>query len=68
MPVIVSPQNYDVWLNSADLKAALAILKPYDPKLMRSHPVNMKLNNSRDNSLGSAAAVTLNLPLQGQLF
>jgi putative SOS response-associated peptidase YedK len=68
MPVIVSPENYDVWLNSADLKAALAILKPYDPKLMRSHPVNTKLNDSRDNSLGSAAAVTLNLPLQGQLF
>jgi putative SOS response-associated peptidase YedK len=68
MPVIVSPENYDVWLNSPDLKAALGILKPYDPKLMRSHPVNKKLNDSRNDSSESAAAVSFELPVQGQLF
>ena len=68
MPVIVSPENYDVWLNSHDMKAALAILKPYDPKLMRSYAVNPKLNDSRNDSLESATAVNLDVPVQGQLF
>ena len=68
MPVIVSPENYDVWLNSHDMKAALAILKPYDLKLMRSYAVNPKLNDSRNDSLESATAVNLDVPVQGQLF
>jgi putative SOS response-associated peptidase YedK len=68
MPVIVSPENYAIWLNCPDLKAALAILTPFDAKLMRSYPVNTELNDSRNENSESAAASKVDPPMQGQLF
>jgi putative SOS response-associated peptidase YedK len=68
MPVIVRPQDYEVWLNSSDVKAALAILKPCEPAHMRSYPVNPKLNNSQNEDAESAAPIKLDVTAQGELF
>jgi putative SOS response-associated peptidase YedK len=70
MPVIVSPDKYDLWLDP-DVNAFDAIrdiLKPYDATLMRLYPVNRKLNNSNNDGPESAAPIILNTPTQAKLF
>src|SRR5438132_861988 len=49
MPVIVTPDKYDVWLDPDvnDFGTIRDILKPYDANLMRRYPVSRKLNNSK---------------------
>jgi putative SOS response-associated peptidase YedK len=40
MPVIINPDNYDAWLDpGTPLPDALAMLKPYEPELMRAYRV-----------------------------
>jgi putative SOS response-associated peptidase YedK len=70
MPVIVTPDKYDVWLDPDvnDFKTIRDILKPYDANLMRRYPVSMKLNNSKNDDAESASPVTLDIPTQRQLF
>jgi putative SOS response-associated peptidase YedK len=70
MPVIVSPEKYDLWLDPdvTDFDAIRDILKPYDANLMRRYPVSRKLNNSRIDDAESAAPVTLDTPTQAKLF
>ncbi len=70
MPVIVSPDKYDLWLDPdvTDFKAIRDILKPYDAKVMRLYPANRKLNNSNNDDAESASPVTLDTPIPGQLF
>jgi putative SOS response-associated peptidase YedK len=47
MPVIVHPEDYDLWLDPGmtNAEAASDLLKPYDPQLMRSFPVSNKINS-----------------------
>ena len=70
MPVIVTRDKYDVWLDPDvnDFNTIRDILKPYDANLMRRYPVSRKLNNSRIDDAEAASPVTLDTPTQGQLF
>ena len=70
MPVIVTPDEYDVWLDPDvnDFEAIRDILKPYDANLMRRYPVSMKLNNSKIGDAESASPVILDTPTQAKLF
>ncbi len=70
MPVIVTPDKYDVWLDPYvnDFGTIRDILKPYDANLMRRYPVSRKLNNSKIDDAEAASPVTLDTPTQGQLF
>jgi putative SOS response-associated peptidase YedK len=47
MPVILHPDNYDLWLDPglSDVAAASEMLKPYDPRLMRCYPVSTRINH-----------------------
>jgi len=70
MPVIVTPDKYDVWLDPDvnDFSRIRDILKPYDANLMRRYPVSMKLNNSKIDDAEAASPVTLDTPTQARLF
>jgi len=70
MPVIVTPDKYDVWLNPDvnDFETIRDILKPYDANQMRRYPVSRRLNNSKIDDAEAALPVTLDTPAQGQLF
>lgn len=50
MPVIVSPEKYDLWLDPDvdDYQAIKEILAPYDAKAMSQYPVSSKLNDSKN--------------------
>jgi putative SOS response-associated peptidase YedK len=47
MPVILSPDAYDLWLDPGfvDVAAVLAYLKPYDARAMRCYPISARVNN-----------------------
>ncbi len=70
MPVIVTPDKYDVWLDPdvTDFDAIRDSLKPYDVAQMRCYPVSTKLNNSQNEGAESATPVTLDTPIQARLF
>jgi putative SOS response-associated peptidase YedK len=70
MPVIVIPDNYSLWLDPEgnDFDAVRHILTPYDPDLMRRHPVSTKLNHSQNDDADSAAPIVLDAPIQAHLF
>ncbi len=46
MPVILDPDGYDLWLDPGmrDAGAASDLLKPFDARLMRCHPVSTRIN------------------------
>jgi putative SOS response-associated peptidase YedK len=46
-PVILDPDCYDLWLDPGmtNTDAASDMLKPYDPRLMRSYPVSSRVNH-----------------------
>jgi len=47
MPVILSPADYDVWLNPS-VQEALRLqpfLRPYPPEEMEAYPVSTRVNN-----------------------
>jgi putative SOS response-associated peptidase YedK len=48
MPVILEPDNYDLWLDPGmkDANDACEMLKPYDARLMRSFPVSNRVNHA----------------------
>ena len=70
MPVIVTPDKYDLWLNSEveDFDAVREVLKPYDPGLMRHYPVNPRVNRVQNDDADCAAPIEIELPAQAQLF
>jgi SOS response associated peptidase (SRAP) len=47
VPVILDPNNYDVWLDPGmrNLPAVSAVLKPCDARLMRCYPVSTRINH-----------------------
>jgi putative SOS response-associated peptidase YedK len=51
MPVILSPENYEVWLDlSFDEKEALtSVLKPYPADAMEAYPVSRRVNKPSNN-------------------
>ncbi|MDB9372774.1 SOS response-associated peptidase [Nodularia sphaerocarpa] len=52
MPVIVSPQDYDLWLNPQmpTPERLQQLLCPYPDQVMTGYPVSSLVNNSRQNS------------------
>jgi putative SOS response-associated peptidase YedK len=47
MPVILDPDDYDVWLGPGmtNVAAASELLKPFDARLMRCYPVSSRINS-----------------------
>ena len=50
MPVILAPNEYDKWLNSA-ADMAQELLKPCADDWLEIHPVSTYVNNPRNNDL-----------------
>jgi putative SOS response-associated peptidase YedK len=68
MPVILSPDKYDLWLNSLNVNDVLNVLNPYDAQRMRRYPVSTKLNDSKNDSAEYAVRITIESPEQARLF
>jgi putative SOS response-associated peptidase YedK len=51
MPVILDPDNYDLWLDPGmkDACAAGEMLKPYDAQFMRCYPVSSRVNHAAND-------------------
>jgi hypothetical protein len=47
MPVILSPDDYDLWLDPGmqDVRAISEFLKPYDAHSMHCYPVSTRVNH-----------------------
>ena len=69
MPVILEPDNYDLWLNPGmrDVAAASELLKPCDAKLMRYHPVSSRVNHVANDDAGCSKPMEL-AQIQSGLF
>ena len=52
MPVILAPQNYEVWLDPAvqETDTLHALLKPYPAENMEAYPISKMVNNPRFDS------------------
>ena len=52
MPVILSPKNYDLWLDLGvqNPQSLLPILQPYPPEEMEAFPTSLIVNNPRNDS------------------
>jgi putative SOS response-associated peptidase YedK len=70
MPVILHPDNYDLWLDPGftDVTAVSEMLKPYDPRVMRSYPVSTRINHAANDDAECSVPVAAESPSQGQLF
>jgi putative SOS response-associated peptidase YedK len=70
MPVILAPDNYDLWLDPgfADAAALSELLRPYDARLMRSYPVSARVSNVANDDAGCTAPVDIAQPHQAHLF
>jgi putative SOS response-associated peptidase YedK len=45
------PEDYDRWLNPMTASAALkAMLRPFDPALMKSYPVSRAVNSVKNDT------------------
>jgi len=70
MPVILNPDNYDLWLDPGftDVAAVSEMLKPYDARVMRCFPVSTRINHAVNDDAECAKPIELEPPPQGQLF
>lgn len=75
MPVIVSPDLYDAWLDprNTGARGLDALLQPYDPAAMCMHRVSPRVNSVRNDDAAlmeeaAASAILDPMPLQGQLL
>lgn len=52
MPVILSPRDFELWLNTEEknLEKAKKLIRPFPVNPMTSHPVSDIVNSSRNNS------------------
>jgi putative SOS response-associated peptidase YedK len=69
MPVILHPDNYDLWLDPGmqDGAAISELLRPYDARLMRCYPVSTRVNNVGNDDEECARPVEI-AEAQNQLF
>jgi putative SOS response-associated peptidase YedK len=69
MPVILEPDNYDLWLDpgTRDVAAASELLKPCDAELMRCHPVGSRVNHVANDDAECSKPVEL-AQIQSGLF
>lgn len=71
MPVILDPASYDLWLDPgmANVTAVSELLKPYDARLMRCHPVSQRVNSAVNDDAECSAPVELEqIQRQARLF
>jgi putative SOS response-associated peptidase YedK len=47
MPVILDPDNYDLWLDPGmtNVEAVSEMLKPYDARQIRYYPISTRINH-----------------------
>jgi putative SOS response-associated peptidase YedK len=69
MPVILDPDNYDLWLDPGmrDVIAASELLRPFDAGMMRSYPVSTRVNDVVNDDEGCSTPVEL-AEVQDRLF
>ncbi len=69
MPVIIATDDYDQWLDPGmtNVKAVSGMLKPYDPRQMRSYPISSRINYVANDDAGCSAVVEL-AQIQNRLF
>ena len=70
MPVILSPESYDLWLDPGfrDVVTATEMLRPFDAKRMRRYPVSERVNNVANDDPSCAEPTESLPPLQAGLF
>ncbi len=56
MPVLISPENYELWLSGPDPEALRSLLAPFPPEKMEARPVSRRVN---DPSADSASLLDL---------
>jgi putative SOS response-associated peptidase YedK len=69
MPVILDPDGYELWLDPGMTNATAAsdLLKPYDARLMRCHPVSSRIHRVTNDDAECSAPVVL-AQVQDRLF
>lgn len=69
MPVILHPDNYDLWLDPRmrSVAAVCELLKPYDARMMRCYPVSTRINHVANDDPECSAPVKL-AQIQAGLF
>ena len=69
MPVILDPDNYDIWLDPGmrDVATASEVLKPYLAQLMRCYPISTRINHVANDDEECSAPVEL-AQIQNSLF
>lgn len=74
MPVIVAPEDYDLWLDAdAPAEEALALLRPYPDDAMAFHPISTRVNKVANDDPAVIEPIALdsdrsNEASQGQLL
>jgi putative SOS response-associated peptidase YedK len=71
MPVILSPDDYDLWLDPAfrNMASVSEMLKPFDASQMKRYPVSTRVNQVQNDDADCAKATELDSsPIQTQLF
>jgi len=70
MPVILSKNDYDLWLDPGmtNVAAISQLLTPFDASLMRAYPVSRRINQVQNDDEDCTKPVTLDQPPQPQLF
>jgi putative SOS response-associated peptidase YedK len=69
MPVILSPVNYDLWLDPGfrDVAEITAMLTPFEAEQMRRYPVSARVNNVANDDSECSKPIDLS-PAQARLF
>lgn len=69
MPVVLDPDNYDLWLDpgAQNVAAISEFLKPFDARLMRCYPVGTRLNHVANDDEECCRPVEL-AEVQNRLF
>ncbi len=59
MRVILDPDSYDMWLDPGmrNMTTASELLKPYDARLMRCHPISIRINHVANDDEECSAPV-----------
>jgi len=70
MPVILKPDDYEMWLNPGLKEVALVsqLLRPFDARLMRSFAVSNRVNRVENDDAECSAPVEVGCTTQTQLF
>src|SRR5215472_511906 len=60
MPVIVRPEDYELWLDPGVVDARLSdCLRPCDARLMKKYPVSTRVNSPENDDLACAQEIAL---------